>query len=217
MSVDRVDDGILRVDTSSDTPISNVVPLPVGTASRPADEQRLMDLTLLQLSAQGDSIAFGRLYDRLANPLLAMILRILGDRAESEDVLQETFVLLWKKAAVYNPSQSSVFSWATTLARGKAIDRLRGRQRRLRVFSESEEPAPEPTTATKSEPAQSATELDKLLAILPAEQRQAIDLAYFSGFTHEEISAQLSQPLGTIKARIRRGLLKLRETLGRAL
>ena len=112
------------MDTFSDTPITNLV----GLDSRPANEQHLVDLTLLQLSAQGDSLAFGVLYDRLANLLLALILRVLGDRAESEDALQETFVLLWKKAAAYNPSLGSVFSWATTLARGKAITRLRRRQ-----------------------------------------------------------------------------------------
>lgn len=137
---------------------------------------------------------------------------MLRDRQEAEDALQETYVLLWKKADQYRPEQSSVFTWAVMLARGKAIDRLRSRQRRSRVFENATEPKTEPSVKPEITISGERTFLNETLRELPDEQREAIDLAFFSGLTHEEISSQLSQPLGTIKARIRRGLLKLRET-----
>ncbi len=173
----------------------------------------------MQRVAQSDQTAFASLYNRLSGPLFSLAVRMLGDNAEAEDVLQDVFLQIWRRAPQYDPAQSSVFSWAMLITRGRVIDRLRARGRRLRVVSGSTDDDASPAAdASVSENAADTTErtdeamrVRSLLQRLPPEQRQAIELAFFQDLTHHEIAAQLSQPLGTIKARIRRGLLKLRE------
>jgi RNA polymerase sigma-70 factor, ECF subfamily len=128
---------------------------------------------------------------------------------------------IWSRARTYDPEKSSVFSWAVLLTRSRGIDRLRARDRRLRVLVGSTADETKLAEATNASTAESAADtvdrndeaahVRSLLNNLPPEQRQAIDLAFFGHLTHHEIAAQLGQPLGTIKARIRRGLLKLRE------
>jgi len=145
---------------------------------------------------------------------------MLGDASDAQDALQEVFVQIWSRASTYDPEKSSVFSWAVLLTRSRAIDRLRARDRRLRVVVEStaENKVAEATDASTVESAadtankkDEAAHVRSLLNNLPEDQRQAIELAFFGHHTHHEIAAQLGQPLGTVKARIRRGLLKLRE------
>ncbi len=186
------------------------------------------DCRLLVEVAQGKLEAFTLLYDRLSGPLYTLCLRMTGEAGEAENILQESFLLIWRKAATYDPAHASVFGWAVHLTRCKAIDHLRSRRRRLRVI----DPAPGvtdpalspdlfeqivPTVHTSDEVARNdqAARVRRVLGALPTEQRQAIELAFFSDLSHHEISARLEQPLGTIKARIRRGLLKLRDGLKR--
>jgi RNA polymerase sigma-70 factor (ECF subfamily) len=171
----------------------------------------------------GDQAAFSALYDRLSGPLYSLALKMLGDASDAQDALQEVFLQIWSRAKTYDPGKSSVFSWAVLLTRSRAIDRLRARDRRLRVVAGSTTDEARLAEATNASTAESAADtVDKndqaahvrsLLNNLPEEQRQAIDLAFFGHLTHHEIAAQLRQPLGTIKARIRRGLLKLREQI----
>ncbi|HST31367.1 MAG TPA: sigma-70 family RNA polymerase sigma factor [Chthoniobacterales bacterium] len=185
-----------------------------------AETQEELDQEMLAQSASGDQRAFARLYDRLSGPLYSLALRMLGDASEAQDALQDVFLQIWRRAAKYDSAQSSVFSWAMLMARSRVIDRLRARGRRLRVLVSSSDDDPNGPMADASV-AESATDtinrndeamrVRTMLNKLPAEQRQAIELAFFSDLTHHEIAAQLSQPLGTIKARIRRGLLNLRE------
>jgi len=146
--------------------------------------------------------------------------KMLGDASEAQDALQEVFLQIWSRAGTYDPEQSSVFSWTVLLTRSRVIDRLRARDRRLRVVVEStaENKVAEATDASTVENAadtankkDEAAHVRSLLNNLPEDQRQAIELAFFGHRTHHEIAAQLGQPLGTVKARIRRGLLKLRE------
>ncbi len=173
----------------------------------------------MQRVVAGDESAFTSLYRRFAPGVFSMIYQILQDQKESEDVLQEAFVQMWKKATTYDSDRSALFTWAVMISRNKAIDRVRSRQRRQRAM---EEVALETSVA----PADSGDSADLLLgqsderkkvrsALLeiPVAQRQAIELAFFSGMTQAEVSAKLSEPLGTIKARIRRGLLALRDVL----
>ena len=142
--------------------------------------------------------------------------------------MQEAFLTIWRRAPTYDPARSSVFSWAVHLTRCKAIDHLRSRGRRLRVLGPAkddgdlassatsvlpEAPAATPSAADDAERNEQAARVRRVLGALPAEQSQVIELAFFSDLTHHEISARLEQPLGTIKARIRRGLLKLRDGL----
>jgi RNA polymerase sigma-70 factor (ECF subfamily) len=191
----------------------------------PQARQAAADRATLAAVARGEKAAFTQLYDRLSGPLYSLCLRMLGDAAEAEDVLQEAFVQIWKRSQAYDPAQSSVFGWSIHITRCKVIDRLRSRHRRLRVFVSNDDDAPEnassrETLASESnDPAdrldrnEQAAQVRRVLRELPVEQRQAIELAFFSDLSHHEISTRLSQPLGTIKARIRRGLLRLRDGL----
>lgn len=187
--------------------------------SDPSQEQT--DREMLALVARGDQQAFGRLYDRLSGPLYSVALRMLGDAAEAQDALQDVFLQLWRRAGSYDVDQSSVFSWAILMTRSRVIDRLRARGRRLRVVSSStDDDASKVAMAHASTIESAADNADRneeavrvrsSLSKLPAEQREAIEMAFFNDLTHHEIAVALGQPLGTIKARIRRGLLKLRE------
>ena len=186
------------------------------------------DRRLIEAVVQGQRDAFALLYDRLSGPLYAMCLRMTGDPAEAEDILQETCLTIWRRAPSYDAAQSSVFSWAVHLTRCKTIDHLRARGRRLRVMVPEEGPgdgdgmekraaetlaAQGPGAADAADLRERAGQVRRVLGELPADQCQAIEMAFFSDLTHHEISARLGQPLGTIKARIRRGLLKLRDEL----
>lgn len=180
------------------------------------------DVELVRQMTTGDDRAFATFYDRFAPGLFSMIYAILRDQKESEDVLQEAFVQMWKRTATYDARRSSLFTWAVMISRHKAIDRLRSRQRQSRL---TEAVANEPDDITTTAPAERADtvlarnderkRIRAALAQLGAAQREAIDLAFFAGLTQTQISERLGAPLGTIKARIRRGLLAMRELLGK--
>ena len=183
--------------------------------------QQMLDQEMIARIGRRDQAAFSALYDRLSGPLYSLALKMLGDASDAQDALQEVFVQIWSRAGTYDPEKSSVFSWAVLLTRSRAIDRLRARDRRLRVVVSSaadENKVAEATDASTVESAadtankkDEAAHVRSLLNNLPEDQRQAIELAFFGHRTHHEIAAQLGQPLGTVKARIRRGLFKLRE------
>jgi len=182
--------------------------------------QQMRDQEMIAQIGRRDQGAFSALYNRLSGPLYSLAFKMLGDASDAQDALQEVFVQIWSRASTYDPEKSSVFSWAVLLTRSRAIDRLRARDRRLRVVVEStaENKVAEATDASTVESAadtankkDEAAHVRSLLNNLPEDQRQAIELAFFGHHTHHEIAAQLGQPLGTVKARIRRGLLKLRE------
>jgi RNA polymerase sigma-70 factor (ECF subfamily) len=184
-----------------------------------ADEQARLQAGLLQAMARGDKAALAQLYDALGKPLYSLAYRVLNDASEAQDIVQDVFVQMWHKAATYDTSRGSVFGWAATLTRNRAIDRVRMRKRRAELLAES---APDLQPASPAGDSDSAASLwiqEKAGAVraaltqLAPDQQKAIELAFFSGLTQQEIAAKLSEPLGTIKARIRRGLLKLRETL----
>jgi RNA polymerase sigma-70 factor (ECF subfamily) len=189
----------------------------------PEVSQQTIDRETLARVVSGDQLAFSELYDRLSRPLYSLAVRMLGDATEAQDTLQDAFVQIWRRAATYDAEQSSVFSWAVLLTRSKVIDRLRSRGRRLRVVvASSDDDQTQVRTADASTAESAANTADRneeavrvrsVLNQLPAEQREAIELAFFSDLSHHEIASQLDQPLGTIKARIRRGLLKLRERI----
>ena len=190
----------------------------------PSQSESEPDRAMLAAVASGDQQAFSQLYDRLSSPLYSLALRLLGDAAEAQDALQDVFLQIWRRAATYDPEQSSVFSWAILMTRSRVIDRLRARGRRLRVvvYPGDEARADEVVAADASagETAadhvnrnDEATRVRSILNQLPSDQREAIELAFFSDLTHHEIAQRLKQPLGTIKARIRRGLLRLKERI----
>lgn len=181
------------------------------------DERHQEQARLVAAMARGDKQAMAALYDQLAGPLYSLACRMLGDAAEAQDLTQDIFLQLWRTAPTYEPSRGSVFSWAVTLIRNRAIDRIRMRQRRAEILSDA---APDLQPSGSGGDTDSAATLwlreqsaavRAALAELPAEQRHAIELAFFGGLTQQEIASQLNEPLGTIKARIRRGLLKLKD------
>ncbi|MFH1497060.1 MAG: sigma-70 family RNA polymerase sigma factor [Verrucomicrobiota bacterium] len=184
------------------------------------DNRRVADLDapLLARIANGDQDALGELYDRFSRPLLATVYRILNDQREAEDIVHDAFVAVWQKAADYDPTRGSAFSWVMTLTRNRALDRVRSRKRRAELLAQS---APAdlgydqtpPDVALAADIGERGAAVRQAFGELPAEQRQALELAYFSGLTQQEIADRLQQPLGTVKARIRRGLLKLRDLI----
>ena len=189
------------------------------TGQPAGDDQGREQARLLAAMARGDKAALTRLYDSLARPLYSLAFRVLNDTSEAQDIVQDVFLQMWHKAATYDTSRGSVFGWAATLTRNRAIDRVRMRIRRAELLAESAvelQPAP---PAGESDSADSLWVQEKAGAVraaltrLDPDQQKAIELAYFSGLTQQQIAARLKEPLGTIKARIRRGLLRLRETL----
>jgi RNA polymerase sigma-70 factor (ECF subfamily) len=186
------------------------------TSTKDADRQ--IDAQLLARIAGGDEAAFGSLYDRFSPGLFSFVLKMMHDEKEAEDVLQEGFAHIWRRASTYDPARSSPFTWAVMILRNKAIDRLRVRQRLERTVEKATVefnhfPEADEAAAGEAERRDESTMVRSALTLIPAEQKQAVELAFFSGLTHEQIAEKLGTPLGTIKARIRRGLLKLRDCL----
>jgi RNA polymerase sigma-70 factor, ECF subfamily len=176
------------------------------------------DAEWLRATARGDEPAFARVYDRYGPILFGLLLRILRSRAEAEDVLQEVFLQVWQRAHSFDPGRGRAFTWLVTLARSRAIDRLRASDSRERAARASaEEAPPEPAAGewadTAAVRAERAEAVRQALAELPEEQRQVLLLAYLEGMSQTEIAAAKSQPLGTVKTRTRTALRKLSESL----
>jgi len=173
---------------------------------------------LLRRIADGEVSALSELYDQTATPLFSVALRILADASEAEEVIQDVFVQIWERASTFDPLLGSAFHWALSITRHRAIDRLRSRQRRARLVEQLKETdtgdfSEVSTPETGALNAEGAAIMRVALNRLPADQHQAIEMAFFGGLSHNEIADTLKEPLGTVKARIRRGLLKLRESL----
>ena len=173
---------------------------------------------LVRRIAARDLGAMSDFYDQTATPLFSVVLRILNDTGEAEEVIQDVFVQIWEKAATFDPLLGAAFHWALSITRHRAIDRLRSRQRRTRLADQlvetgAADPAPADVPDLDALESDEAASVRSALRSLPADQRQAIEMAFFGGLTHPEIAEALGEPLGTVKARIRRGLLKLRESL----
>jgi RNA polymerase sigma-70 factor (ECF subfamily) len=175
---------------------------------------------LIQRLAAGDRDAFGRFYDRYAPLVYPLVLRIVRDRADAADVLQEVFWEAWQNAATYDRARGTPEAWMITRARARAIDRVRAVRRRTETFVP---PLDDGVMAAAPEAGGDAASraMDRgivgaALAQLPAAQREAIELAYYAGLTQTEIAEQLRQPLGTVKTRIRLGLERLRDAVRRA-
>ncbi|HKG15606.1 MAG TPA: sigma-70 family RNA polymerase sigma factor [Pyrinomonadaceae bacterium] len=176
------------------------------------------DAELLRAVARGDESAFARVYDRYSPILLGLMLRILRSRAEAEDVLQEVFLQVWQRAHSFDSGRGRAFTWLVTLARSRAIDRLRSVGSRERAARASAEDAPTESGPTEwadaaAVRAERAEAVRDALAELPDEQRQVLLLAYLEGMSQSEIAAAKNQPLGTVKTRTRSALRKLGESL----
>jgi len=163
---------------------------------------------LLTRLAAGDQQALGEFYDLYAGLVNGLALRILRDTSDAEDVVQEVFVQVWRQASRFDPSRGTPEAWLCTMARTRALDRLR---RRVSRREEAEEQAPAPTGVPRTE---EGIAVRKALDGLSPEQRKALELAYYEGLTQSEIAERLGEPLGTVKTRIRTAMMRLREVLG---
>ena len=167
--------------------------------------------------AKGDAASFRKLYGRFRGVIYSTIFKVLGNREDSEDTAQEVFAQIWQKAHLYQPGKGRALTWIATMARNRAIDRLRTKQRRARLgedFIERESIEQDKIetrdAADDAERNERARAVHALLELLTTDQREAIEMVYFKGLTHAEAARLLGQPLGTIKARVRRGLGRLK-------
>lgn len=173
------------------------------------------DVELLKAIAGGDETALAQIYDRYRVILFGLLMRILNNREEAEDVLQEVFLQVWRRAADFDEKRGRPFTWLVTVARSRGIDRLRNLAARERVAiagarEESEVVSDAATDAFRSE---QRGLVSTALQQLPEEQQRPLMLAYFDGLTQSEIATRLDAPLGTVKTRMRTGMMKLRELL----
>jgi RNA polymerase sigma-70 factor (ECF subfamily) len=178
----------------------------------PAQEN---DVELLKAIVARDEVALAQLYDRYRVILFGLLMRILNNREEAEDVLQEVFLQVWRKAEDFDEDRGRPFTWLVTLARSRGIDRLRTLGARERVAEASAREAPEEVSdaATDALKSEQRGIVSDALAKLPDEQKRPLMLAYFDGLTQSEIATHLGAPLGTVKTRMRTGLIRLRELL----
>jgi RNA polymerase sigma-70 factor (ECF subfamily) len=182
-----------------------------------------LEVFLMRRTGQGDRGSFEQLYERFSGVLFSTALNVLNNQEAAEDVLQDVFIAIWEKAPLYDSVRGKPLTWAVTLTRYKAIDRLRSIRRKglLHDRIEQETKIFEEHTGRSSLDEVDAAEKSGLVreAIqqLSATQREAIELAFFGGLTQAEIAEKLKQPLGTVKARIRRGMMKLKEILSGSL
>ncbi|MFH8838203.1 ECF RNA polymerase sigma factor SigK [Streptomyces sp. NPDC017868] len=189
-------------------------PLPAGAS----DADARGDLAeVMREVARGDKQAFSTLYDALAPLVFGVVLRVVRDRAQSEEVTQEVMIELWRQAARYEPTAGSVTTWATTIAHRRAVDRVRSAQ--AASDREHARAAREHTTAFDEVAEQVETRLEservrRCLRGLTELQREAVTLAYYQGLTYREVAQSLRTPLPTIKTRMRDGLIRLRDCMG---
>lgn len=172
---------------------------------------------LLEGTAAGDQRAFADLYDHTSARVHGLVVRVLRDQAQSEEVTQEVFLQVWRNAGSFDRDRGSALAWMLTLAHRRAIDRVRSAQSqsdRDRVYeSRADRSAPDPTGEAVIDRSQGQAVRSAVRRLTPVHQ-EALELAYFDGLTHREVSEKLGVPLGTAKTRIRDGLTKLRDQMG---
>ena len=185
-----------------------------------------LDLRLMEAIKAGEASALEALYERYGRLVLGLCRRILGDPRDAEEAMLDTFVQVWEHGDRYDASRASPLSYLMTVARSRAIDRARALGRHRTLLPESDEallaaldrgrpPLPSALSALLS--AESRGAVEDALRALPPEQREAVELAFFAGLSHREVAERLAAPLGTVKTRIRQGLLRLRDSLARLL
>jgi RNA polymerase sigma-70 factor (ECF subfamily) len=174
----------------------------------------LSDEALVLLAARSQQPALAELYDRYGRPAYGLALRILRDEALAEDAVQEAFLGVWRGAARFMPERGKASTWILTLVHRRAVDLVRHEERRR---ADTLEHAPEPGGGAVDEEAWLRLQRERVQAALrqlPDQQREALELAYYGGFTQSELAERLGQPIGTIKSRMFMGLARLRELLG---
>ena len=193
-------------------------PAPVPSDATPAGAPGAPDLgELFRRSARGDESAFAAVYDATAARVHGLVLRVIRDPAQAEEVTQETFLEAWRIASRFDPARGSALSWLLTLAHRRAVDRVRSAEaasRRDGTYHDQNITVAHDSTAEAATTAIEAQRVRSAMKTLTDVQREAIELAYFGGYTHTEVATMLDLPVGTAKTRIRDGLIRLRDSLG---
>ncbi|MCW2857654.1 MAG: polymerase, sigma subunit, family [Marmoricola sp.] len=196
--------------------MSHLQPVPTGDVT-PAESGGVSLASLLRLSARGDEQAFAELYDATSARVHGLVLRVVRDPAQSEEVTQEVYLQAWRTAARYDEARGSAMAWLMTLAHRRAVDRVRAAEavnRQDTSYHQGAHVVPHDSTAEAAEQSMEARRVRSALVELTPVQREAIELAYFGGYTHTEVATMLDLPVGTAKTRIRDGLIRLRDAMG---
>jgi RNA polymerase sigma-70 factor (ECF subfamily) len=172
---------------------------------------------LLRLCGRGDQYAFAQLYDAVASRVHGLAVRVVRDPAQAEEVAQEAFLEIWKSSGRFDPSKGSPLGWLLTIVHRKSVDRIRSAEastRRDATYNQQNQPVDHDSTAEAAHASLEARRVRAALGSLTPVQREALELAYFGGYTHTEVATMLDLPVGTAKTRIRDGLIRLRDTMG---
>lgn len=197
-----------------------VAGVPSGTPAAAPAEQSAPHAHLAELlrrSAKGEQEAFGELYDAVAGRVVALAVRVVRDPAQAEEVAQEAFLEVWRTAGRFDAAKGSPLAWILTIVHRKAVDRVRSAEastRRDTTYHQHNQPVAHDATAEAAHASLEARRVRAALKTLTPVQREALELAYFGGYTHTEVASLLDLPVGTAKTRIRDGLIRLRDTMG---
>lgn len=197
--------------------MDQIRPVAADTSS-PEEVSGSPDLAeLLKLSGRGDEASFAQLYDATSSRAFGLAQRVVRDPAQAEEVLQEAFLEIWRTSARFDRDKGSAISWIFTIVHRKAVDRVRSAEastRRDTTYHHKNQPVEHDTTAEAVQASFEARRVRGALDALTAVQREALELAYFGGYTHTEVASMLGLPVGTAKTRIRDGLIRLRDAMG---
>jgi RNA polymerase sigma-70 factor (ECF subfamily) len=172
---------------------------------------------LLKSCGRGDQAAFAQLYDATSSRVVGLAVRVVRDPAQAEEVAQEAFLEIWKTSGRFDPAKGSPLGWLLTIVHRKAVDRVRSAEastRRDTTYHQRNQPVEHDSTAEAATASLEAGRVRQALSSLTPVQREALELAYFGGYTHTEVATMLELPVGTAKTRIRDGLIRLRDTMG---
>jgi len=202
-------------------PVADGAPFEEGAPAAPEQNQphpAQPDLgELLRACGRGDETAFARLYDATSTRVVGLALRVVRDRAQAEEVAQEAFLDIWKNSGRFDQGLGSPLGWMLTIVHRKAVDRVRSAEaatRRDTTYHQQNQPVDHDSTAEAATASLEARRVRQALGDLTQVQREALELAYFGGYTHTEVATMLQLPVGTAKTRIRDGLIRLRDTMG---
>jgi RNA polymerase sigma-70 factor (ECF subfamily) len=197
--------------------VNQLRPVPSGASSQEGASPGPDLADLLKACGRGDQAAFAKLYDATASRVVGLAVRVVRDPAQAEEVAQEAFLEIWRSSGRFDPAKGSPLGWLLTIVHRKAVDRVRSAEaasRRDLTYHHQNQPVAHDATAEAAQASLEAGRVRGALKSLTPVQREALELAYFGGYTHTEVATMLELPVGTAKTRIRDGLIRLRDTMG---